>query len=223
MITEDLVDALLPKETVWDAEIPGFGVIANNRTKSYKLRYYFHGCQRVLTIGTNRDLTVAEARKIAYAHRARIRAGFDPVAEERPTRLSVRALCDEYVRKRASCDREYKNAADDESLIQRYIVPILGDHAVHAIGADDVACFRTKVDSICAISGDTCVPTALSVREALVEQCLRLLSRMFDMAEASNYRPKGSNPIPRAHQSYYLDGIAKHTLALPWHSQKDGN
>lgn len=94
-ITDFIVERLQPGNAAWDADVTGFGVVGNARSKSYKFKYVYSGRQRLLTIGTHgRPWTVDAARKQAMAYLFELRAGADPFQTKRAVSELGGALCE---------------------------------------------------------------------------------------------------------------------------------
>lgn len=201
-ITKTIVDALLPGQTVWDAELPGFGVAANRHSKTYKLKYYYKGKQRWLTIGQHGPLTVEGARKQAFAYKVQINAGIDPLTEKKTVAHTVEELCQEYMEKHALVQKKTGSAKMDRANIKNHILPLLGSKAVTDLSSVDVERFKLDVQA-----GKTAPADPKQVQKAqrggspvkggkgVANRCLALLSMMMSLAEKWGMRPKGSNPV----------------------------
>ena len=99
-ITKSKIDSLSAGQTIWDSDVAGFGIAANQHSKTFKLKYYHKGRQRWLTIGEYGPLTAEEARKQALAYKAKIQAGFDPAAERKAVAITI-GNCPPYSRSNA--------------------------------------------------------------------------------------------------------------------------
>ena len=98
-ITKRLVDGLAAGQTIWDAEITGFGVRRQRRDASFVLKYLFRRRQRFYTIGRH----VEEARTDARRLLGLAASGIDPaIAREeqsvQPPALTVGELCASYLK-----------------------------------------------------------------------------------------------------------------------------
>ena len=85
-LTKDAVAALgrpAGKEdhTVWDAELPGFGVRLRGGSKKWGCQYRINGKQRRESLGDVRKVSLEDARKIARQRFAQVELGVDPAAE----------------------------------------------------------------------------------------------------------------------------------------------
>lgn len=201
-ITKMRVDALLPGRTLWDSEIPGFGISANAHSKSYKLKYYFKTRQRMLTIGTHGTLTVDQARRQAIAYRAELNSGVDPALKKREVGLTMKILCSEYMEKYARVKKKNSSAQMDDANIRNHVIPLLGDRSVIDVTEKDIDDFKLAVQSGKTASVD---PKAVQKLQrggspvkggkGVANRCLALLSKMFNLAERWGYREKRTNPV----------------------------
>ncbi|WP_192385782.1 tyrosine-type recombinase/integrase [Mesorhizobium silamurunense] len=202
-ITKMKVDALSPGTQLWDSEISGFGVVANAHSKSYKLKYYHKGRQRMLTIGVHGSpLTVDQARKQALIYKAQQQSGEDPATVKQVVGVTVEALCAEYMEKHASVMKKAGSAHMDQANINNHVQPLLGKMAVSDVTSADIETFKLAVKSGKTAPDD---PKAVQKRQrggspvkggtGVANRCLALLSKMFNLAETWGLRPKKSNPV----------------------------
>ena len=112
-------------------------------TAVWVLRYSRGSRRRELTLGNYPDLGLAEARKLARAHRVRIDCGEDPATDRKLEKARVRAaitvnqLCDDYVEKRFPALA--KNSVELYSgLLDGVIRPKLGSLEVARVGPGDI-------------------------------------------------------------------------------------
>lgn len=87
-LTKRIVNTAQSGITVWDADIPGFGLrVSANGVRSYVLKYRRGPLQRWLTIGRHgAPWTPDEARREARVLLGRIEAGEDPAFDRREAR-----------------------------------------------------------------------------------------------------------------------------------------
>jgi integrase len=152
------VRALKPRQTIWDAALPGFGARRQKGAAvSYVLFYRTkEGRQRWFTIGRHGapwtpESARQEARRLLgdVAHQA------DPAAEKRAARnaQTVSDLCDLYLAEaeagrlvtRRRAPKKASTLATDRGRIERHIKPLLGRRAVAAVTRDDVESFMHNV------------------------------------------------------------------------------
>jgi integrase len=193
--TKTLVDSLQPGEkayTVWDRDMPGFGVrVWTSGTKVFAFKYTKRAEQHWITLGRYGVITVEQARKMAQKIRLQILEGEDPhkkIAEQRnaPTmkELAQRFL-EEHVepKTKATTQRQYKEA------IARFIIPDLGKRLVRDLEPDDVAKLHHS----------------LRATPYQANRVLAVMSKMLKMAELWGYRPQASNPC------YYIQKFKEHS------------
>jgi integrase len=199
------VDALLPGEQLWDAEIAGFGVVANAHSKSYKLKYYHQGRQRMLTIGVHGSpLTVDQARRQALIYKGQQQSGQDPAATKKATGVgtTVEELCAEYLKKHAFPMKKEGSALMDQANIKNHVIPLLGHLAIADVSSTDVESFKHAVrDGKTAPQDPKAVQklqrggSPVKGGKGVANRCLALLSKMFNLAELWGVREKRSNPV----------------------------
>lgn len=160
MITLKTIDAIQPRQIVWDdgkGSVPGFGARRQEGAAvAYILKYRTaDGRQRWQTIGRHGapwtpDTARAEARRIL----AEVAKGSDPAGEKQEARKAetVADLCDAYLADaeagRVLTRRKRKKAstlATDKGRVERHIKPLLGRMKVRAVTRQDVEKFRDAV------------------------------------------------------------------------------
>lgn len=202
-ITKSRVDALQPGQQLWDAHVVGFGIVANKHSKTYKLKYYFHSRQRMLTIGRHGSpYTVETARNAANAHLVQLKTGIDPASAKKVSGQSVAQLCDEYMEKHAFVNKKASSAHEDQVNIKNHIKPLIGGRLVQDISTGDIEKFKSDVQQ-----GKTAPKDPLKVRKdqrggkpvtggkGVSNRCMALLSKMLNLAELWGYRGQNSNPV----------------------------
>jgi hypothetical protein len=155
-ITKRLVDGLAAGETVWDAELTGFGVRRQRRDASFVLKYSFRGRQRFYTIGRHGVLAVEAGRAAARRLLGLVASGVDPSqARNQSAPLTVAELCACYPEQGPAYkpDKSSSSWRTDRSNISRHIEPLIGQidapaldeaHVVHFVA--DVTCGATACD-----------------------------------------------------------------------------
>jgi integrase len=131
-ITKRTVDALRPGDTVWDAEVTGFGVRRQRRDASFVLKYTIQRRQRFYTIGRHGVFTVETARNEARRLLGIVASGIDPAVSRDVSMatdtVTVKYLCEEYLSKGPGYKPDKKPSSwyTDASNINRHIIPLLG-------------------------------------------------------------------------------------------------
>lgn len=168
----------------WDSDVVGFGVrITANRAVSFVLRYIHNGRERRLTIGRHPDLSAGAARDRAIELRGEVVRGHDPLADRQAGRRvpSLKALCERYLREYAEMRKKPSSAREDRRLIDRRILPALGNRRLNDITRQDIG----------AVHND------LSSTPYEANRTLALLSKLFNLAEAWGLRSEGPNPCQK--------------------------
>lgn len=186
-LTKRVVDGMdTPGTTplfLWDDALPGFGVkLMPTGAKKYLLKYRVGrgrgAAQRWMSIGTHGVITCDQARTIAQRALGSVARGEDPQPKVVPA--VVRTLSDvwrrfeleQLDRKKAQTRREYVGQWRD------LIEPALGKAALDEISRSDIDRLHKK----------------LSAAPYRANRVLALLSRLFSLAEAWDWRAQGTNP-----------------------------
>lgn len=190
-ITKRSVDALKAAadgaETVlWDSELKGFGArVQRGGAKSYVLHYRVgtgRGAPlRKLTIGKHGSPWTPEtARKEARTLLGTIEDGADPAADKMARREAptIAELAARFLAEHAEAKRKGSTAAEYKRLLDRIILPALGERKVADVTRADV----TKLHH------------ANRAAPYQANRVLAVLSKMFNLAERWGLRPDGSNP-----------------------------
>lgn len=190
-LTKRRVDAAKPGETIWDGEIPGFGLrVWPAGARSYVLKYRRGAVQRWLTIGRHgAPWTPETARVEAKKLLGRVASNEDPAAERADLRNAetVEAFAETYLANYARARKKPSSAGEDERNLKNHIIPALGSLRVRDVTRAEIARFHQ------------------SMRETpyAANRCRALLSHMFKMAERWGVRPDNSNPC--AHVEKYKE------------------
>jgi integrase len=184
-LTKKLVESAQPAPaefTLWDEEIPGFGLrVWPSGKKTYIAKYRTsEGRQRKYTIGPHGVLTAERARVAAIQLLSSSRLGSDPAASRKAARgaPTIAELSERYLREHARLKKKASSVHSDEALLRLYILPRLGLTKVNALDRAEIAQLHTSMSNIRGAANRT----------------LALLSKMMNLAEKWGLRPDGSNP-----------------------------
>ncbi|MBS3849715.1 tyrosine-type recombinase/integrase [Devosia sp. BSSL-BM10] len=143
-LTRKAVEELQPQAkpyTVWDSELPGFGVVVNPGGRiAFVVDYVAAGRRRRMVIGRFPILTVDQARAQARTESAKAQLGADPLQDKREAKarrdgLTVADLCDQYLeaadagkvlKRRSKTPKKASTLATDRGRVERHIKPLLG-------------------------------------------------------------------------------------------------
>ena len=172
--------------TLWDSELKGFGVrLQRGGAKSYVLHYRVGAGRgaplRKLTIGRHGSPWTPEtARHEARRQLGRVENGADPVAEKiaRKEAPTMAELTKRFLAEHAEAKRKVSTADEYRRLLDKVIVPALGDRKVADVARADI----TKLHH------------ANRAAPYQANRLLAILSKMFNLAERWGLRPDGSNP-----------------------------
>ncbi len=110
----------------------------------WRFRYRFAGAQRIMNIGSYRDVSLADARKIAKEYRVRVSLGYDVAGEKQERKREAVAkieaennaytmaeLADEFFHKRVLGVWKHPNIV--RARIEKDIKPAIGHLSVEAV------------------------------------------------------------------------------------------
>ena len=171
--------------------------------KRWIQRLTIRGKQRNLGLGTWPEVSLADARELALANWRAAREGRDPIAEKRVTRPGVAPSFEEVAQRVLALRRPTwsndKHAAQWESSLTTYVLPVIGRVPVDAVTTTDVLAVLEPIWNAKA-------ETATRVRQRI--------EVVFDYATAAGWRT--DNPatairrvLPRQR------GQKKHHTAMP--------
>jgi integrase len=173
---------LAPAQTIWDADVRGFGVRRQRHAAVYILKYRDRdGRQHFLTIGRHgAPWTPETARATARTHLANLanrRSGPDALTDpsSSPTLEEFSKI---YLERYALLHKKPRSVAEDQRNLELHILPVLGAKRLAEINAADVAQFHT-------LRGQ-CPSNA--------NRCLALLSHVFSIGAKWGAIPAGVNP-----------------------------
>jgi integrase len=190
-ITKRSVDAIIPaandREVVlWDSELKGFGVrVQRGGVKSYILHYRVGSGRaaplRKLTIGRHGSPWTPEtARREAKRLRGLVESGADPAADKmaRKEAPTVAELAERFLTEHAEAKRKPSTAREYRRLLDKIILPALGNRKVADVTRADVAKLHH----------------ASRTEPYQANRVLAVLSKIFNLVELWGLRPDGSNP-----------------------------
>lgn len=199
---------------LYDSTLPGFGLrVTAKGAKSFVLNYRIKGRERRITIGQYPTWTVLAARKQAEEFRRRIDQGDDPLEERIATREAptVRDLFERYAEEHLP-SKAPRSAADDRSMWEKDILPVLGPKKVAELRPED--CDKLHR----AISADR--PTRANRVIEVLRKALNLSIRWgwIERNPASGVR---RNPEKKRTRYLDRDEIARLVAALEAHPQRN--
>jgi integrase len=202
-LTKRGVDTLTAAGTdllVFDDEVPRFGVrIMPSGVKSYLIQYRSLGRTRRYTFAKHGLVTADEARAEARQLLAAVDRGEDPsqVRKDRRAAPTLAELCrrylDEYVDKRCKPATRH----DYRRVLDRYVIPSLGMLKAAEIERRHIAELHRK----------------MSVVPYQANRALKVLSKLFNLAEVWGVRRDGSNPC--RHVQRYRETPRERYLTAP--------
>ena len=186
-ITKRTVDACRAGKSdqfLWDTDLKGFGLkITPAGNRVYILQYRRGGrgapTKRV-TIGRHGALTPEQARKQAARLAHAIAAGGDPAAARAAEKSAptIADLAARYLTEHVATKTKPRSAAEYQRLLRKIILPALGHRRVRDVARSDVSSLHHRFRA-----------TPYDANGAV-----RVLSKMFNLAEKWGERPDGTNP-----------------------------
>jgi integrase len=181
-LTKRTVDALAVtgKDAVfWDRDLPGFGirVYASGR-KVFVVQTRGPNGPKRATLGRYGKLVPDEARKQAAEVIDRIKRGLEPFPAPTEPELTVAGLAERYMQGHVKVNCGEKTRASYRYMIDGHILPELGGLPIGEVDRSRVAKFHYGLRE---------TPQAANLS-------VRILSRMFNMAETWELIPPGRNP-----------------------------
>ena len=184
LITIQCVETMVAGETIWDADVRGFGVRKQRRDAVYVVKYRFNGQQRYFTIGKHgAPWTPKTARKEALRLLGKVASNenpIDPAADREADKAqpTFAQFADRYLAEYAAAHKKPRTIEEDRRNLRLHITPALGKKLIGEITRTDVTRFHRDA------------------REHPVNanRCLATLSHMLSVAEKWGLRPVESNP-----------------------------
>jgi integrase len=183
LLTKRLIESAATNRTIWDVQIPGFGVRTTEKGyRSFIFQYRSRaGGQGKIVIGRFPSMTVEEARKIARQHRINVDGGGNPSSERKAVRSAptmgdmIDYYTGEYAKNRAL---KPQTAAEMRRLLDRFVRPTLGKRKVAEVQPTDIRRVHGAVKD--------------AVSPYRANKVLAGLSRIFNLSVADEIRP--NNP-----------------------------
>ena len=181
-ITKRTVDALTVEAedaVFWDRDLAGFGVrVHATGRKVYVVQSRGPAGPKRVTLGRHGDMSTDEARKRAAVVIDRIKRGEDPVPALPEPELTVADLSERFMSTHVKAHCKPRTVATYRSVLDKHILPVLGDKAISEVGRKEISALHHQLR-------DT---------PAMANQAVKLLSKMFSLAEAWDRMPAGRNP-----------------------------
>ena len=150
------------------------------------------GPKRV-TLGRHGDIPAEEARKQAAVVIDRIKQGEDPIPRLPEPELTVSELSERFMSTHVNVHCKPSTAATYRSVLDKHILPVLGMVPISDVGRKEISELHHRLH-------DT---------PAMANRAVKLVSKMYSLAEAWGNIPSGRNPCgsvrryrERAHERF---------------------
>ncbi len=183
-ITKRFVESITPdsKETLkyWDSDLKGFGVIVlPSGRRTYCIQY--RNADRIkkrMKLGVHGQITTEEARVLAKKQLSQVIHGEDPV-EQRKSEAGLPRMKDLAVQyfERHGERKRTKSQKEDQSMLDRFILPALGEKRVSQVTFYEIQTLHLKLKNT----------------PYRANRILALLSKMFTLAVSWKWRT--DNPV----------------------------
>jgi integrase len=183
-LTKRIVDAAEINGTdhfIWDNELPGFGLrVLPSGRKRYVVQFRAGRRSRRISLGSSTVLACEQARTRAILIIAATKNGEDPAAKRDADRraITVKELAERFDREHIALRLKVSTAKGYRRMLERVIIPALGNHRVTEVTRADVAKIPHDIRHI----------------PYDANRSLEIISKMFNLAEMWGLRPDGSNP-----------------------------
>jgi integrase len=183
-LTKRIVDAAEINGTdhfIWDNELPGFGLrVLPSGRKRYVVQFRAGRRSRRISLGSSTVLACEQARTRAILIIAATKNGEDPAAKRDADRraITVKELAERFDREHIALRLKVSTAKGYRRMLERVIIPALGNHRVTEVTRADVAKIHHDLRHI----------------PYDANRSLEIISKMFNLAEMWGLRPDGSNP-----------------------------
>src|SRR5262245_19454419 len=170
-----------PEYFIWDEDLPGFGLrVLPSGRKRYIIQYRAGRRSRRISLGPSTVLTCEQARSRAITIIAATKNGDDPAARRDADRraITVKELAERFAKEHIDLRLKPSTAKGYKRMLERFIIPTLGNHRVTEVTRADVAQLHHDLRHIAYDAN----------------RCLEMISKMFNLAEMWGLRPDGSNP-----------------------------
>jgi integrase len=223
-LTDKAIDGLpLPAKggvITYDKDVPGFGMrVTAKGARSFVLNYVVSGVERRMTIGQYSVWSATAAREEARELRRKIDRGIDPLAERKDQEVAaaaerdaptMRELFDRYAQEHLP-HKSVRAAADDRSIWNQLVLPVLGEIKVTAVKSTDIDSLHASIST---------------TRPVRANRTIEVMRKAFNLAIRWGWRP--DNPVsgvrknPEHRRARYLSSaeVIKLAEALAAHHEK---
>lgn len=189
----DAAPAKAKRYTLWDTQLPGFGLrVSGSGKKTFMLRYRPRSrpdIKRYVTLGRYGVITVEEARTEAKRILGQVAGGKDPARDAKRVRpdLTVATVAAAFLEKHARVKLKPNTALAYRYALERHVLPKLGRFKLDELKRSDVINLHTS----------------LSSKPYMANAIVTLIGSLYSWAAAKELVNEGQNPargIERFHE-----------------------
>ena len=189
-LNKRIADTALPnakRYTVWDTQLPGFGLrVSPSGKKSFTLRYrprHRSDLKRYVTLGRYGVITVEEARIEAKRILGQVAGGKDPAKEVRSVRRdqTIVTAVASFLEEHARVKLKPNTALAYRYALERHVLPKLGRLKLNEVESSDL------VD----------LHTSLSSKPYMANYVVTLVGSLYSWAATKGLVDEGKNPARR--------------------------
>ena len=206
-LTDMALKALKPKDKPYkisDGSVPGLIVgISTAGKKVFRLNFLFKKKSQVLTIGGYPELSLTDARKLAWGAKSKIKQGINPCAEKRANRAKAalegqtfRMLADTWFAKMEPGWSDV-HGKDVRQKLDSHILPHIGNKPMADIGKVEVKAILDNLDA--------------RGKRPTLKKCRTIISQVFNYALAHDIPGVTIDP------TYFFRGKGIFTSHVPKH------
>ncbi len=163
----------------WDRDLPGFGIrVYPSGAKVYVVQTRVFGRSKRVTVARHGELSADQARKEAARIIARIKAGESAPLAEPSAAPTVADLAERYQREYVAVHCKPLTVSHYGLMLRKHIVPALGKLLVSEVERKHIMALQYGLRDMPTVANRT----------------VDILVKMFNLADAWEWRPSGRNP-----------------------------
>ena len=180
---------------VSDADgVAGLRLAVTRSSKTFWFRFVLAGTKGAIRLGTSPALSVADARKLALAHRAQVEQGIDPRLQEEKIDLTFGEFAQAYL----AYSRQHKRShADDASKLRCWLLPAFAHIRLKDLRRRHIEAYLTELrqtHSPASVNRHLTLLSAMGRRAVALEYVERNWCMGIDRLKEDNKRQAALTP-----------------------------